>query len=145
MLGNGSDEIRFTVIGLPQGKGRPRFTKTGRTYTPDKTVAFERSVRQAWKLSTCPAKTLAGALKAEIDAYFAVPKSTSRKKAAMMYGKPQVFKPDADNIGKAVLDALNGYAYHDDSCVACLVVRKRYTDGVPRTEVRIRGIDDAED
>lgn len=33
-------------------------------------------------------------------------------------------KPDCDNIAKAVLDALNGVAFDDDSQVVTLVVRK---------------------
>jgi Holliday junction resolvase RusA-like endonuclease len=35
-------------------------------------------------------------------------------------------KPDTDNIVKAVMDALNGAAYHDDSQVTTLHVYKRY-------------------
>lgn len=35
-----------------------------------------------------------------------------------------VEKPDADNIAKLVLDALNGVAYHDDSQVSVLLVIK---------------------
>lgn len=29
--------IEFTIPGVPQGKGRPRFTQNGATYTPKKT------------------------------------------------------------------------------------------------------------
>jgi len=35
-------------------------------------------------------------------------------------------KPDADNIAKIVLDALNGVAYTDDTQVVNLSVQKRY-------------------
>ena len=37
-------------------------------------------------------------------------------------------KPDCDNIAKAVLDALNGLAYKDDSQVTELTVRKLYAE-----------------
>lgn len=37
---------------------------------------------------------------------------------------PDTQKPDADNIAKLVLDALNGHAYADDSQVAALYVVK---------------------
>ena len=37
-------------------------------------------------------------------------------------------KPDADNIAKIVLDALNGVAYEDDSQVINLSVQKRYSE-----------------
>ena len=37
-------------------------------------------------------------------------------------------KPDADNIGKVVLDALNGIAYEDDKQVIELRVSKQYSE-----------------
>ena len=41
--------IKFTVPGVPVGKGRPRFTRGGHAYTPEKTAAFEEKVRLCWK------------------------------------------------------------------------------------------------
>ena len=41
-----------------------------------------------------------------------------------------------DNVAKAVLDAINGVAWHDDSQVAELIVRKSYGTAVA-TEVTI--------
>ena len=41
--------IQFTVPGVPVGKGRPRFTRGGHAYTPEKTAAFEEKVRLCWK------------------------------------------------------------------------------------------------
>jgi Holliday junction resolvase RusA-like endonuclease len=35
-------------------------------------------------------------------------------------------KPDADNIAKVILDALNGIAYRDDTQVVDLTVSMRY-------------------
>ena len=45
-------------------------------------------------------------------------------------------KPDADNIAKIVLDALNGVAYTDDTQVINLSVQKRYGE-VPEVKVEI--------
>ena len=45
-------------------------------------------------------------------------------------------KPDADNIAKAVCDALNGIACKDDSQVVDLTVRKHYSK-FPRVQVFI--------
>lgn len=45
-------------------------------------------------------------------------------------------KPDSDNIAKAILDALNGVAYYDDSQVVGLTVKKEYGDSA-RVEVEI--------
>lgn len=48
-------------------------------------------------------------------------------------------KPDIDNVVKAVLDALNGVAYRDDTQVVELHVRKSYSEK-PRVEVSIEKI-----
>ena len=37
--------LRFTVPGKPVGKARPRFTRRGFAYTPEKTVRYEAAVR----------------------------------------------------------------------------------------------------
>lgn len=116
--------ISFYVQGNPQGKGRPRVTKYG-TYTPEKTKEYEQLVRWSWKAQS--GEVIANRpIVARITAYMPIPKSTSKKKQAAMIGTPHTKKPDADNIAKAVLDALNGYAYTDDSSVCVLLVKKVY-------------------
>jgi Holliday junction resolvase RusA-like endonuclease len=45
-------------------------------------------------------------------------------------------KPDADNIAKIILDALNGVAYTDDTQVINLLVQKRYGEA-PEVKVEI--------
>ena len=74
----------------------------------------------------------------KITAEFPIPKSTSKRKAAALIGKWHTKKPDADNVAKAVLDALNGYAYPDDSAVSKLSVEKVYSDP-PGVYVQITG------
>lgn len=51
-------------------------------------------------------------------------------------------KPDADNVLKAVLDALNGLAWVDDAQVFSATVRKFVCSGdcMPRCEIVIRGV-----
>jgi Holliday junction resolvase RusA-like endonuclease len=39
-----------------------------------------------------------------------------------------MYKPDADNLAKFVLDALNGTYYKDDSQICLLYVEKKYGD-----------------
>jgi Holliday junction resolvase RusA-like endonuclease len=56
-------------------------------------------------------------------------------KAGVKATAPRLPRPDVDNIGKAVLDALQDVV-GDDTCVARLVVEKSYgTEG--RTTVRV--------
>ena len=54
-----------------------------------------------------------------------------------MDGTPHTKRPDADNVAKAIMDALNGHAYNDDSAIALLTVRKYQTTGAYRLEVTI--------
>lgn len=48
-------------------------------------------------------------------------------------------KPDFDNIGKIICDALNGIAYRDDAQIVDALVRKFYSD-TPRVIVEISDI-----
>ena len=130
-----TNKKRFNVLGVPQGKGRPRFMKNGHTYTPERTSAYENEVRTAYKMQ-CDSTLLEGAIHAQITAYFPIPKSTT--KAWMDVLKTEkarhIKRPDADNVAKIICDALNEIAFKDDSNIADLVVRKRYS-ALPRVEV----------
>lgn len=130
-------KIQFTVHGIPVGKGRPRFTKDGHTYTPQKTREYEDKVVQCWQYQSGKGFAAGVPLKAIVTAFFTVPRSTSKKKAAAMDGTPHIKRPDVDNVAKAILDALNGHAYNDDSAIAALTVRKYQTTGASRVEVTI--------
>lgn len=117
-------KIEFTVSGIPVGKGRPRFTKDGHAHTPQKTREYEDKVVQCWQYQRGKGFAAGVPLRATVTAFFTVPKSTSKKKAAAMDGTPHIKRPDADNVAKAILDALNGHAYNDDSAIAMLTVRE---------------------
>lgn len=63
-----------------------------------------------------------------VHACFGVPKSYTKKKRAECLDcliRPAK-KPDIDNVLKAVLDALNGFAYDDDRQVVSVTCRKFY-------------------
>lgn len=130
--------IEFTVYGEPVAKGRPRFTKRGIAYTPQKTSNYENLVKLSY-LEIPREKHLNGEqLQAEIIAFFSIPKSKPKKlQLKMLSGEVRHTKrPDLDNIAKSVLDSLNGIAYNDDSQIVTLVVSKYYSSE-PRTEIRI--------
>lgn len=138
----------FIVFGQPTGKGRPRFTKTGHTYTPEKTKNYEELVRFSF-ISKClddtkeakKPKLIENPVQAQILAYFGIPKSYSKKKRQQCLENklPATNKPDTDNIAKIILDSLNGYAYVDDKQVVDLAVTKLWSD-VPRVEVIINEV-----
>jgi Holliday junction resolvase RusA-like endonuclease len=134
--------VKFEVLGVPVGKGRPKFsTVNGHAvaYTPAKTANYETLVKLSYqqKYSGCIFEKNVP-LMADITALFPIPKSASKKlQAKMLSGAVRpTKKPDCDNIIKAVLDALNGVAYYDDSQVVKICIRKRY-DTNPRTIIEI--------
>ena len=137
--------VTFTVAGAPQGKARPRVTRHG-TYTPAKTKDYEAAVQLAYMMQCQGAMFPAdAALMVCIDAYYPIPKNTSKVKRERMLGgriRPTV-KPDADNVAKAICDALNGEAWKDDAQICTLIVRKQY-DEEPRCFIQIRTVSESE-
>lgn len=128
-------KVSFTVYGEPQGKARARTVRnqyTGRTmsYTPDKTALYENLIRMEYQVQT-GGRYFGDALMAiMVDCYFAPPKTKKRR------AKPAK-KPDADNILKAVCDALNGVAWKDDAQVVDAQILKSWARERPRIEVKI--------
>ena len=128
----------FEMIGEPVGKARPRMnTRIGRAYTPTNTKLYEYSLRQ-WFIREYPNFTIESRVKVTIIAYFGIPKSTSKKKEAeMLQGNiSPTKKPDADNIIKIVLDAMNKFAFNDDTQVTKLEIEKKY-DKAPRIYIKV--------
>lgn len=139
--------ICFTVPGKPQGKARARTfynpkTKGMSSVTPEKTVLYENLVATCYMQAAGEQRfSDEGYLLVRIQAFFEPPKSVSKKtRAEMLSGKIlPAKKPDIDNITKAVLDALNGVAYKDDTQVIETHVRKQYSEK-QRVEVCIEAI-----
>lgn len=131
--------IKLTIPGQPCAKGRPRLGKFG-TYTPAKTVNYETLVKELYIMQN-HRQQLNGALRMWVVAYFQIPQSKSKKvKEAMLKGDIRpTSKPDWDNIGKIISDALNGLAYHDDSQIVRATVEKWYSDN-PRVEIKLQEI-----
>lgn len=124
------------VTGKIRGKARPRICR-GHAFTPKDTVQYEKLVRECYKEQD--GRYLEGSVRALIIAYYKIPKSYSKKRVqAIKDGleKPTK-KPDADNIGKIILDSLNGIAYKDDSQIIELMVVKRYTEEAERVEFEL--------
>lgn len=145
------NEVRFTVKGEPQGKGRPRIMASynaeekkvhGWARTPEKTVVYENLVKMEYGRQCedhrFPDEAM---LDMRIFAYYGIPKSKSKKIKQMMREKAlrPIKKPDMDNVVKVIADSLNGVAYRDDTQIVDQMCRKFYSDE-PRVEVIIRQI-----
>ncbi|HHV32216.1 MAG TPA: RusA family crossover junction endodeoxyribonuclease [Clostridiales bacterium] len=137
--------MKLVIPGKPMAKQRPRVLKNGITYTPKQTVNYETLVKQLY-IEKYFQKQLSGPIKATITAYMYIPKSTSKKKKALMMENKilPTKKPDWDNIGKIITDALNGLAYGDDKQIVDATVRKFYSDK-PRVEVELEKIEGVEE
>lgn len=137
-----ANRIKFTIMGEPVGKGRPKFDTRGpyvRAVTPKKTANYETLAKLEYE-AQCPGRFFPRemALGMKITVYKASPSSTSKRKLTQMLeriirpGK----KPDWDNIGKIICDALNGVAFHDDAQIVDGHVVKLYAEQ-PRVDVEI--------
>ena len=133
-------EIRFNVEGKVQPKQRPRFRRAGNkvfTYTPKATVDYENLIKEGFLRKCKNMGDYIGNVEMEIIARFKPPKSTSKKKYALLLNTPFLKKPDLDNAVKSICDALNGVAYNDDNQVSKITVSKIYYE-VDEVEVVIR-------
>ena len=134
--------ITVTIPGEPVGKGRPRFTKSGTPYTPQKTRAYENKVAFLYKLAARGQKFQRHVpVVIEIRAFYEIPQSDSKRQrerklsGAILPCK----KPDIDNVVKAMLDAINGIAYEDDAQVVTISASKAYSER-PRMEIRVSDV-----
>lgn len=134
----------FCIYGEPKGKGRPRFsTVCGHvhTRTPAETVLYENLVKTEYWQQVGIRFPDDAMLDIQILAYYAIPKSVSKKRRQAMINEEirPTKKPDADNVCKIICDSLNGIAYRDDTQIVDCMVRKFYSD-TPRVTVTIREI-----
>lgn len=127
------------VEGKIKGKARPRVFN-GRAVTPKDTVNYENWVRLNYKEQS--GKYLEGPIKANIIAYYKIPKSYTKTKRLAC--KQNIIlptkKPDIDNCIKVILDSLNGIAYKDDSQIVEVIAVKKWTEGIERLEFSLEEI-----
>jgi len=131
--------ISFTIPGLPKGKARPRVTKKGISYTPEDTVLYENLVKLCYRQASKYYFGDMEQLEITVQAYFSIPKGTSKNKRLLMLNgeiRPTK-KPDIDNILKIVADSLNGIAYKDDKQIVKATTYKYYSE-IPKVDVEIK-------
>lgn len=123
--------IDLTIPGAPTGKGRPRFTKQGRTFTDANTRRAEDRVYSAWMQAGQP-RLPDGPVHATVEMALARPNGHYKRdgmlSAAGLRSEYPTKKPDCDNVAKLVCDSLNGCAYRDDAHVVRLLVIKRWAN-----------------
>jgi len=128
---------KIVIEEVPKGQRRPKFVRRGSfvtTFDPDRESKLwikHLCREQVSKIITCP-------IEMELIAYMPIPKSTSKKKVALMLNNDikHIKIPDGDNIFKKYSDALTGLAYNDDRQIWKISIEKRYSTK-PRVEITL--------
>lgn len=133
--------LKFDIPGVPVGKGRPRAAARGKhiqLYTPEKTACYEGVIALTARQAMAGRLLLEGPVLTVMEIRLPIPQSWPKRKqqAALAGTEYPTKKPDADNVIKAIFDALNGVVWHDDTQVVDMVVRKRYA-AVPGVAMEI--------
>lgn len=134
--------VQFSVP-LVKGKDRPRFRRNGWAYTTKETKNAEDAIRAAFTTAAHGADRSwssyepyfgEGPVILYIQASKPLPKSLPKRIFSIFF----TVKPDADNIAKLVMDALNKVAYKDDSQVVELTVVKADRTRLTEEETFVR-------
>ena len=134
--------MNITIFGEPIPQGRPRFTKSGHAYDPQRSQNYKQLVR-FWvtqHLKKIPGfKPFENALCVDLTFYLGIPSSWAKqKKLQAIQGQIRpISRPDTDNLVKSVTDAINGLLWVDDAIITDLTARKRYTGELARVEIKI--------
>lgn len=118
--------VRATYQGLPLAKQRPRFSKSGRVYTPSETRQYEASLRAIF------ADGMGGS----------PPDGESRFALRCFFVRDSRHRIDCDNLIKAVSDAATKTVWVDDSQVLEVVGRLYLAQPNPRAEMLIHRVPD---
>lgn len=131
------EPIKFFAAGLPKGQPRPKaFARGGiaSVYDPATAEGWKSQVAVAAK-EHIPAIPLGVSLYLHLEFYMPRPGGHyvgGRKGCTIRQSAPgyHIGRPDADNLAKAVMDAMTVIRFwHDDAQIADLRVRKLYDDG----------------
>jgi Holliday junction resolvase RusA-like endonuclease len=119
--------MKIFIPGEPIAQPRVKVSTRGgfaRAYVDAKHPihAYKQAIRLAYV--NAGGELLDGPVEVRIACRFERPKGHSKKRRQQR--EPKTTKPDLDNVGKAILDALNEIAYNDDGQVYRLTVEKWY-------------------
>lgn len=132
-------DVTLRLEGEPVAKARPRMTRSGHVYTPDKTTKAENEIRRAWQEKH--GSMIEGPVAVSVVFMLKMPETWSKAKKLLAQDQEVLptKKPDVDNLVKTVFDALNGMAYDDDKQIVELSARKVYACK-SGTVIRVREI-----
>ena len=129
-------KLELFVPGRPAPQGSKRHVGNGVMLESSKAVAAWRTTI-AWHAAQAYREPpLDGALCVHLEFVMPRPKSLPKSKPTPAHTK----KPDIDKLARAVMDALTGVVWRDDSQVTDMHPTKRYAelDEQPGVQIRVR-------
>jgi len=121
------------IDGIPKAQPRPRMTKKGHVYTPDSAKEWKQIVVAECLLHRQP--LILQPVKLTVCFYLPVPKSAKIKDG---FYYPHTAKPDADNLLKAVMDAMTeANVWYDDALVYSSCAEKWYCLGKCGARIKV--------
>lgn len=128
----------FEISGNPIPQKQTKFCMRGsfpHSYDPS---SQEKEFIQWQVRPYAPSEPLKGAIEMHITFFMPISKSTSKCQRIQMQNGVILPKkrPDVDNLGYLVTNALKEIVYQDDSQITDLILRKRYSEN-PRTVVKV--------
>jgi Holliday junction resolvase RusA-like endonuclease len=122
------NSITIVLRGEPTAVGRPRFTRNGVAYTPQKTRYALAALRIAAQQQLQGRPPLEGPLQLDFTAELKIPSSWSRRKQhrAVIGELLPACRPDWENLAK-ITDGLTGVVWRDDAQIVRAHVAKRYS------------------
>jgi len=124
--------IKIIIPGIPASKGSLFKGKYGQIYPADKKLKSWVNAISWQAREQAPGEPSQAAI--DLTITFNLPQASNNKKTY------PTIKPDLDKLARAVLDALTGIIYYDDSQVIRLECNKAWaaTDDTPGCEIEIR-------
>lgn len=115
-------EIEFYVEGRPRSKGSFVFYK-GRIFPQNSKGLYRwtKIIKETARSFKPKDRPMEGVVSIQLDFYFSRPKGGEKRRYFNQ-------APDIDKLIRAVLDALTGVIYSDDSQVISVSSTKQYTD-----------------
>jgi Holliday junction resolvase RusA-like endonuclease len=120
--------ITVTIDGRAVAKGRARFTRSGRAYTPSSTRQYETHGKWAAALAMGNRPPLTGPVRLSALIELRIPASWSKhRRAAAILGEIRpTSRPDVDNYLKSALDVICGIVIGDDAQIVELTAKKKF-------------------
>lgn len=114
-------------------------SNNGMRFTPKRQGDYMATLKSLAEKAMSGKAPIDGPCELKILAVYPWPKGISPKKRGDARNALKISRPDIDNVGKIVKDAIQSVVFTDDARVCDELLYKRYGD-IPSLEVRVRAL-----